>query len=117
MSPPLRIDLRPDTADLAAQQAIERVLEAEDAARAAVEACEAQAANLVTEARQGARRIAERADARIDAMRAAARTRLAAELAGLDAEAQAAAPLPPETASRVAAAVEALAARLSGGGP
>lgn len=118
MAQPPRLDLRPDaSADLLAQQAIERVLEAEREARAAVEDCEAQAARLVAEARQGARRIAERADARIDALRAAARTRFAAERARLNAEGQRVAPMAPQTEVRMAAAVEELAARLSGGAP
>ena len=103
-------------AEPAAQEAIERVLEAERDARAAVSVCEEQAARTVAEARLHARRVAERADARIDAMRAAARSRLAADLARLDAEARAltARPIPPETQARMEAAVQGLAARLSG---
>lgn len=104
------------TADSRAQDAIERVLEAERDARAAVSVCQEQAARIVAEARLHARRIAERADARIDALRAASRARLAGELARLDAEAQALAarPIAPETQRRMEAAVDGLAARLTG---
>lgn len=118
MPEPRSMDPGPDAAaEPTAQQAIERVLEAEREARAAVEACEAQGTRIVAEARQSARRIAERADARIDAMRSAARAGLAAQLARLNAEAQVVAVIAPETQARMAAAVEAMAARLSGGTP
>ena len=70
----------------------------------------------MAEARLRARRIAERADARIDALRAVSRASLDKELArlGADAQALAARPIPSETQRRMAAAVDALAARLSG---
>ncbi|MEO6319669.1 MAG: hypothetical protein ABIR56_03330 [Polaromonas sp.] len=110
------MEQRPSTVAIrSAEDAIERVLEAERDALATVSLCQEQAARIVAEARLRARRIAERADARIDAMRAASQASVAAEVARLDAEAQALAArsVPAERQRRLEAAVDSLAARLT----
>lgn len=110
------MEQRPSTVAIrSAEDAIGRVLEAERDAQAAVTLCQEQGAGIVADARLRARRIAERADARIDAMRAASQARVAAEVARLDAEAQALAarPVPADRQRRLEAAVDSLAARLT----
>ncbi len=106
-----------DTEETAAiDAAIEQVLHAEQAARAAVDRCRAEAELRLAQARAQARRIAERAALRIARVHAIAQARLQARLdaiaqerAVLDSCAAAAA----VQAGRLHAAIERLAAELT----
>ncbi|MBK9360434.1 MAG: hypothetical protein IPM99_04460 [Rubrivivax sp.] len=104
-----------DPSAAAAARGIERVLRAEQAAQAQLAAADRQAQALLEAARDGARALVERAlerGARRQAAHdAALERRLAARRASARAAAQALAPVDD---ARWAAAVERLAARLSG---
>jgi hypothetical protein len=107
-----------NAADDAVEAAIARVLDAERASRLAVGAVETEAAAAVEAARACARAIALRAEARIRAVRAAFERSAAREVAALDAtaaEAAGAHALDGDDEARLAAATNALAARLTGG--
>ena len=69
-----------------ADQAIRRVLEAEGAARAAINACEQAAHAILIDARQRARRIHDRTDQRISNMKVKASQRTSAALRQLEQE-------------------------------
>jgi hypothetical protein len=109
-----------DTGNAGASAAIERVLQAEREARDAVASCEREARALVEEAHRHALRVAERTTARIAAARARVTMRVAD--AARQCEAQAAA-LPVKTRmdpaddQRIAPAVAAVAAELTGEAP
>jgi hypothetical protein len=94
-----------------------RVLEAESAARASIMSCEQEAARAIAQARARARRIAQRADGRISAIRIHCTRRIARELAELRARTERRDDaLGPDAAgqARIAQAVAQLAARLTG---
>jgi vacuolar-type H+-ATPase subunit H len=104
--------------DPAVEAGIERVLEAERAAREAVARCEQDAAVLVERARARARHIAQRADTRISALRIQYRNEIAHHLSALrSAEERHAGTLGPgpEQQARLERAVAVLAAQLTGG--
>jgi hypothetical protein len=73
--------------DRAVEAAIARVLDAERAARAAVEDSQREAESIRADARAREKRIAERAATRIAALRAGTAERRAARLAAIEAEA------------------------------
>jgi vacuolar-type H+-ATPase subunit H len=106
-------------ADVAAEAAINRVLEAEQQARAAVARAHRDAAERVTQARLRARRIEERADARASKVRAACQQWSAQRVAQLQAqveELRTCAPVDEARRARLEAAIERLAAELTGEG-
>ena len=72
--------------DRAVEAAIARVLDAERAARAAVEASQREAESIRADARRREKRIAERAAARIAALRTGTAERRAARLTAIEAE-------------------------------
>lgn len=99
--------------------AFAQVLQAEQTARAAVQAARAQADEIAEHARAQARSRAERTRRRVAAVRAAFEAALQSELKGLADEAEALAvvtPLVTNDDERVAHAVQRLAAQLAGGG-
>lgn len=99
-------------------EAIARVLQAEQSARAAVAQCALDAERLRQDARARARAIAERAAERVARVHEWTQAALRAEIGRLEAERaalrQPAAPDPSEPA-RIARALECLASELSGG--
>jgi len=104
--------------DDAIEAAITRVLEAETAARADVVRARSEATEIAEHARQWARRLAVHTDLRIRMVRAAFARRVTAEVAALEAEADAlsvAHDLTPEEVLRVETAVAALAQGMTGG--
>jgi len=104
--------------DDAIEAAITRVLEAETAARADVVRARSEATEIAEHARQWARRLALHTDLRIRMVRAAFARRVTAEVAALEAEADAlsvAHDLTPEEVLRVETAVAALAQGMTGG--
>jgi F0F1-type ATP synthase membrane subunit b/b' len=103
----------------AVEDAMRRVLEAERRARDAVAGCEQEAARTLDEARARARRIAERADARVQALHVRCADSLARELARLRATAKSlcSPELDPSRLARLDGAVQALAAQLGGEAP
>ena len=106
--------------DAAIEAAITRVLDAETAARADVVRARGEAAEIAEHARDRARRIAVHADRRIHRLRAAFAARVSAEVADLEAEADAlgaAHVVTPEEIERVEQAVAALARDMTGGSP
>jgi vacuolar-type H+-ATPase subunit H len=101
-------------------EAIQRILQAEHRAREHIAQCEREAAQLLEEARGRARRLAERTDARISKLRMRCEQLAAQRVAALREEAQGIALAPVEAEvdeARLRAAVERLAARLTGGTP
>jgi hypothetical protein len=109
-----------DTGNAAANAAIERVLDAERGAREAVAGCEREARAIVDEAHRSASRIAERTTARIAAARGRVATRVADAVKRYEAESAAphAATLSdPASDRRLAQAVDAVAAELTGEAP
>ena len=106
--------------DAAIEAAITRVLDAETAARADVVNARREATEVAEHARDWARRIAVQADRRIHRLRAAFAARVSAEVAGVEAEADAlgaAHVLTPAEIERVEQAVAALARDMTGGSP
>ena len=106
--------------DAAIEAAITRVLDAETAARADVLSARGEAAEMAEHTREWARRIAVHADRRIHRLRAAFAARVSAEVAALEAEADAlgaAHVLAPAEIERVEQAVAALARDMTGGSP
>jgi nucleotide-binding universal stress UspA family protein len=107
---------RPDPASQAAGDAINLLLEAERQARDAIRRCEQEAAELLNRAREHARRVADRTDARISALHIRCDLEIAQRVAELRAAAR---QIPREsaldraTAQRLTAAVETLARRLT----
>lgn len=96
------------------------VLEAEGAARESIARCEQEAARTVEHARRRARRIAQRADSLISAIRISYKTRIARQLAELRGRAESRdGALDPDGTGRlrIVQAVAQLAARLTGGEP
>jgi vacuolar-type H+-ATPase subunit H len=105
--------------DGVADSAINRVLEAEQQAREAIARCRSAAAQHTTEARLRARRIEERADARASKVRAACQQWSAQRVAQLRAqveELRTCAPVDEARRARLEAAIERLAAELTGEG-
>jgi len=95
-----------------------RVLEAEGAARESIARCEQEAACTIEQARKRARRIAQRADSLISAIRINYTNKLARQLADLREQAESrdgALDLDGTDHSRAVQAVVQLAARLTGG--
>ena len=76
----MRIGASMNELDRQVDAAMARVLKAEGAARAAIMACEQEAQGILADARNGERRIAERASRRIAKIRAQMANRLAARL-------------------------------------
>jgi hypothetical protein len=112
----------PDTQNLlrndAVEAAISRVLDAEVAARAAVADARGEATEVAERARETARRLALHTDHRIHRIRGAFAAMTAAQVAALEAEGAAlgvAAELTAAEATRVEAAVAALARVLTEG--
>jgi len=106
--------------DAAIEAAITHVLDAESAARADVERARGEATEIAERARERARRLAVHADGRIHRLRAAFAATVAAEVAALEAEADAlgaAHVLTPAEIERVEQAVAALAGDMTGGAP
>lgn len=112
----MHADTTTDTARV--DQAIARVLQAEQSARAAVAQCAVDAERLRQDARVRAKAIAERAAERVVRVHERTQAALRAEIERLETERaalrQPAAPDPDEPA-RVARALECLATELSGG--
>jgi vacuolar-type H+-ATPase subunit H len=110
----------PRPGDLDVDAALARVLQAEQAARGAIDAARAEAARMAEQARTHARRYAERARARMARGQAAVERDLQAQLAAIAEQARA---LPerdepdPLALGRLERAVQALAAELTGGHP
>lgn len=107
---------RSDEAD--AEQAINRVLEAEHQARDRVAHCQAQAEARLEAARERARRIAARTDARITSLRRQCEQQITEQVARLkdSAEAVRCQPLSGDArATQLGNAMRQLAARLTGG--
>jgi len=103
--------------DDAVEAAITHVLEAETAARADVVRARGEAAEIAERARQLARRLAVHTDRRMRTLRAAFAARVTAEVAVLEAEAdalRAERDLTPAEVLRVEAAVADLARELTG---
>jgi hypothetical protein len=101
-----------------AEEAINRVLEAEQRARERIAQCEVQAGQELDAVREQARRIDTRTDARIGGLRMRCEQQVAAQVAQLKASAAAARaqPLTGDARSlRLADAVRSLAAKLAGG--
>lgn len=101
-------------------EAIQRVLQAEQRVRERIAQCEREAARLLEAARERARRLEERTDARISALRTRCEQLAGERAAALRAQAQRIALAPVEAeidAERLAAAIERLAARLTGETP
>ena len=104
--------------DRAVEAAIARVLDAERAARAAVEASQRDAESIRADARARERRIAERAATRIAALRTGTAERRGARLAAIEAEAVGPDPQAAQdeaAEARLAGAVAQLADELIGG--
>jgi hypothetical protein len=102
------------------ESAIAHVLDAERAARVAIDDAGVAAVELAESARAEARALAERTERRIRAVRKAFRERTARSVAALEAaaaEALEAHELTPTDLARLDAAVAALAARLTGNAP
>lgn len=109
---------RPPTPDETADESINRVLEAEQTARAAVERARADAATLLEQARLRARRINDRTDTRVSKLRAACQRWSAAKTAELQQAADEVRSRPvqqDERRQRLHDAVTRLAAVLTGG--
>jgi vacuolar-type H+-ATPase subunit H len=103
--------------DIDIERAFARVLHAEGEARRAIEAARDEAAVIAEGARAGARRVAERAEARIARGHAAVQRQLAAALSNIEAGARALPGLdePDDAAlARLEAALHRLAAELTG---
>lgn len=103
--------------DDAVEAAITRVLEAETAARADVVRARGEATETAERARQWSRRLAAHTDRRIHVVRAAFAARVTAEVAVLEAEADALSvthDLTPVEVLRVETAVAALARKITG---
>jgi hypothetical protein len=101
-----------------AEQAINRVLEAEQRARERIAQCEMQASSELDAVREQARSIDARTDTRIGKLRTRCEQQVATQVARLKSSAEAvrAQPLTGDTRSlRLADAVRSLAARLTGG--
>jgi type I site-specific restriction endonuclease len=101
-----------------AEEAINRVLEAEQRAREHIARCEAQAGEELDAVREQARRIGARTDARIGKLRTRCEQQVAEQVARFKASAEAVRnqPLTEDTRTqRQADAVRSLAARLTGG--
>jgi hypothetical protein len=101
-----------------AEQAINRVLEAEQQARERVAQCEVQAGKELDAVREQARRVDARTDARIGKLRTRCEQQVAAQVAQLKASAAAVRGRPPTEdarAPRLADAVRSLATKLTGG--
>ena len=106
--------------DAAIEAAITRVLDAETAARADVIRARDEATEIAEQTREWARRLAVHADRRIHGLRAAFAARVSAEVATLEAEADAlgaAHVLTPAEIECVERAVAALARDMTGGSP
>ena len=106
--------------DAVIEASITRVLEAEASAHADVDAARNEARLIAERAREKARRLVTNSDRRIRRIRAAFAVKVEAEVAALDAEAEAlgaAHELSPAEAAQVDAAVAALAAAMTGGAP
>ena len=107
-----------DTTDtLRVDQAIVRVLQAEQSAREAVARCAADAERLRQDARARGRAIAERAAERVARVHAWTEAQLRSEIERLNAQRQALlqpAPPDPDEPARVARALDRLAAELTG---
>ncbi|MBI4756545.1 MAG: hypothetical protein HY778_14255 [Betaproteobacteria bacterium] len=105
--------------DPAMEAAIARVLAAERDARAAIEDCQAEAAQVVAAARVAALRVATRADGRTRAEHAAFQRKVETDIAAIDAEIAALDASAPEAQALPddgeAFAVAALAAELTAG--
>lgn len=109
-----------DTGENPPADAISRVLEAERQAHERVARCEAEAAAHVETARTRVRRVVERTDARVSALRTRVERQVAERVTALRAEAEGIRGQPPEEDVRQAqleAAVARLAARLTGESP
>lgn len=107
------------TGEERAENAINRVLEAEQKAREAIARCRSDAARHVTDARLRARRIEERADRRVSKLRAACQQWTGAQAARLLAEAEELRSCPAVDEVRRARlddVIRRLAAELTGGG-
>lgn len=101
-----------------AEEAINRVLEAEHRARERIAQCEVQASKELDAVREQARRIDARTDARIGKLRTRCEQQVAGQVARLKASAEAVRgqPLAGDARSlRLGQAVRSLAARLTGG--
>jgi vacuolar-type H+-ATPase subunit H len=101
-----------------AEAAIARALQAEQDARAAIEQCERDAANLVADARRRGREVAERTEASIARLQARMSAATARRLEAIEREAAALATDRSSDAAlrgRIEDAVAALAAELSEG--
>jgi hypothetical protein len=101
-----------------AEQAINRVLEAEQRAREHIAQCEVQASKELDAVREQARRIDARTDARIGKLRTRCEQQVAGQVARLKASAEGvrSQPLAGDARSlRLADAVRNLAAKLTGG--
>lgn len=110
--------VRPQNLDESSDDAINQVLAAEQQARAALAAAREAASASVAEARLRARRIEQRADARITRLRSACQRWVAGRSAELNQQAEALRTAPTEDAARRARLAEAaarLAAELTGG--
>ena len=104
------------SADASVAVAIDRVLQAERSAQAAVTACESECSNLIAAARQQARTILDRAQARSVAIHARAATNLdrcAAEIMEQRMKSVATAVMQLSDPGRLSAAIERLALRLT----
>ena len=100
-----------------AEQAINRVLAAERAAREAIAGCEAQGKRLVEDARGRAKRIGERTEVRIAKLRDRCDVTMRERMTALDAAGEAEnadLELDQTKLSRLEAAVRLLAAKLTG---
>lgn len=108
----------PSSSVLTVEAGMRRVLEAEGAARESIARCEQEAARTVEQARKRARRIAQRADSLISAIRIKYTNKIARQLAELRDRAESwdgALDLDGTGHSRAVQAVAQLAARLTGG--
>lgn len=106
------------TGEVRAEDAINRVLQAEQRAQEHVTQCETQAAALLVAARERALRLAERTDRRITSLRTRCEQRIATQLAALHGQADATRQQPAgDDASRapLTDSVARLAARLTDG--
>lgn len=108
---------RPPIPDPSMDDAILSVLQAEQAARAAVDASAAQADALTADARRRARSIAERGARRVDRVHRAVERTIATRLEALEherAELPRTSAPPPDEGERLANAIELLADELAG---
>ena len=106
------------TGDVRAEDAINRVLEAEQRARERVAQCESQAAALVAAMRERALRMGERTDQRIVSLRTRCEQWISGQVAALRAEADAVRRQPAGDDARrllLAESVARLAARITDG--